>query len=252
MVDWVELIPTIVGSGLVIFVLQFVVNQQVLVPNIAISYNNSFPEFMFSNIGMTAATEAVITINWNKSIATVPTLFSTDFVQNGSIKFSSLDDKSWQVQVPRISPGSASNYTVEVPYKPETLYITYEKGSQTWPPQPVFSNPTNFWIFVILGIGIVSITTSFLYRYYKRKYNRFVFLVTAAQDMFQVAGELEQSPFMTRGFWNEGYWTKAERHVLQSTRDWDNRNKILRKTFNGEDVKLFDEFFSRIVSRDID
>jgi hypothetical protein len=73
MVDWVDIIPTIIGSGLVIFVLQFVVGQQVLVPNIKIDYNSALQEFNLTNIGIATAKSAVITITWNKSIPRLAT-----------------------------------------------------------------------------------------------------------------------------------------------------------------------------------
>ena len=63
MVDWDHLIPTIVGSGLVIFVLQFAVNQQVLIPNIDFRVNDTGSIFEIGNVGLTTATEVVITVH---------------------------------------------------------------------------------------------------------------------------------------------------------------------------------------------
>ena len=43
-------------------------------PNIEIYYNSTVSEFILSNIGLSSATRAVITIDWNESNTTSPTL----------------------------------------------------------------------------------------------------------------------------------------------------------------------------------
>lgn len=152
------------GGGLFVYLIQFAVSQLVLIPNIEIYYNPTDPEFILSNIGLSSATKAVITIDWKVSITTSPTLLSTNYVQNESIKFSTVDNESWQVLVPRISPGAASSYLIEVPSKPVALYITYDQGSEIWPPSKLRDNTTYFWIFIIAGFSTASFAAALLYR----------------------------------------------------------------------------------------
>jgi hypothetical protein len=223
-VQWGELIPAIIGGGLFVYLIQFAVSQLVLIPNIEIYYNQTVSGFILSNIGLSSATKAVITLDWRESIATSPTLLSTNYVQNGSIRFSTVDNEIWQVQVPRISPGAASSYLIEVPSKPVTVYITYDQGSEIWPPSKLRNNTTYFWIFIIAGFSTASFAAALLYRYHKRKYIGFTFLVRVAHDINQVMTELQQSPFFTMNF----YTTNGKDH-LYTTRHWDVKNKMFRQ-----------------------
>jgi hypothetical protein len=240
MVDWAHLIPTIIGSGLVIFVLQFAVNQQVLIPNIDFRTNDTGKLFEIGNVGLSTATDVIITVHGNN--LTKPIFLSTDLVLNDNVVFTpSVPKTVWQIQIPRLSSGNASHYFMLFETKPNAIYVTYKQGSEQWPKPGFWDNPLYIVITTIAAIGVGLILFSYLHRRYKRQFYRLKFTAKVTHDMYQVFKELHNWPYFT-----DKYWDK-----LYSTQKWDTKNKMVGSILEEKDAALFNEFYSKIVSRDI-
>jgi hypothetical protein len=202
MVDWFQIVTTIIGGGLFLFVFQTAFNELILVPRIDISVPDPIgnrTNVQLTNIGRSTATGVIVTIKGNN--LSEPELFNSNTIDNRINVTIPVQSNKIQLGIPRISPGVGSNSVITLTARPSEILVTYEQGSDKWPPQILWSNQTFLFILVLSALGLGLIISSFVFRTLKRRVYRVRFIAKTGYDMNRVANELREHPYRTARFW---------------------------------------------------
>jgi hypothetical protein len=245
MVDWFNIISTIIGSGLFLSVFNLLLNDLILVPRLFIDVEKTATDgtiIKVNNNGFSAATGIVLTIKGEQlSNNAIYNTNTNDIPNNTNVN---LSQDMLQMKMQRMSAGMGSVFNITLNSKPDKLhvYVTYDKGSAAWPgsKNEIYNDPTFPLVITLSILGIIAFISSLLWRGAKRSSLVKKFISKVIHDMEQVQRELHDYPYWTHRYWQH----------LDSTKGWSWKSRLIMEVMEEPDSELFKEFYSKIIFRD--
>lgn len=252
MTDWkslsLQLIPAIVGSGLIVFAINTIYTDFVDKPavNIVPKEDKDGLNINVTNDGRVPATNFKLTVETSKNFGKY-NIFSTENSTNNT----EISPNILKVYAPRLVHGSGSIIKLDIPFDSSpnssnlsySIYATYDQGSIKKSSEPGIANFPQEWTLVLLIAAAISFAIPYMHRRIRKwKRSRLsTYVSSIAKDIIRVHQKINENPSSDELLYHKEDGILPEKIA--------NINRQIKGT---EENHLFRTFYRDLESRDFD